>query len=606
MQNLLRDLTELLSKDDRLVSEGKLLKNKVIELALKIDCNLIKLLLRSKPIKNHFFADADGVLVFDKIKFQKFVSNKQFLPDSYTAFKNKIGLVNENGNYLSESKEVVLAWPYKDCVLEGGQTKEDQKRDEIFWNETLAPDEIDRLLAPKVFTNFKRYDQEGEHVLTGKGKIDFFKENLIIKGNNLLALHSLKHQFRGQVKLIYIDPPYNTGNDSFGYNNNFNHSSWLTFMKNRLHIARELLSDSGAIFIQCDDSEQAYLKVLCDEIYGSQNFINCIAVKMSEPTGVKMAHAQLRFPKIKEYILAYKKLTFEFTTIDKIRKTKWDDEYKHYLEGLSRESREKLRDIQSNEWNDADDVSVANSLLKKVRLVPVSEKLKGAGVSSKDEEAWKFENSWRIAQTVSSDSIRDIVKNMSKMPDQNVAAAISKDGVLFFYNTKANLGMGGRIRVTIADDFLFTNPCDFWQDIKTTGIAGEGDVSLKYGKKPEKLVARIIRMTSSRGDLVLDFHVGSGTTCAVAHKMGRQYIGIEQLDYGENDSVVRLKNVINGDRSGISKSVNWQGGGEFIYCELMKYNEAYVHRIHKAKTAAPPRDLEEHAGEGIYQLQGRT
>ena len=120
MQNLLRDLTELLSKDDRLVSEGKLLKNKVIELALKMDSDLIKLLLRSKPIKKHFFADADGVLVFDKIKFQKFVSNKEFLPDSYTAFKNKIGLVNETGNYLSESKEVVLAWPYKDCVLEGG------------------------------------------------------------------------------------------------------------------------------------------------------------------------------------------------------------------------------------------------------------------------------------------------------------------------------------------------------------------------------------------------------------------------------------------------------------------------------------------------------
>ena len=162
---------------------------------------------------------------------------------------------------------MVLAWPYKDCVLEGGQTKEDQKRDEIFWNETLAPDEIDRLLAPKVFTNFKKYDKNGEHALSGKEKIDFSKENLIIKGNNLLALHSLYKRFAGQVKLIYIDPPYNTGSDSFQYNDNFNHSTWLTFMKNRLEVAKDLLSTGGIIFIQIDIREQPYLKVLCDEIF---------------------------------------------------------------------------------------------------------------------------------------------------------------------------------------------------------------------------------------------------------------------------------------------------------------------------------------------------
>src|SRR4030067_3509633 len=137
MQNLLKNLTELLSKDDRLFSEGKLLKNKIVELALKIDADLIKHLLKSKSIKNHFFTEVDGILVFDKIKFQKFVSNKEFLPDSYTAFKNKIGLVNEDGEYLLESNEVALVWPYKDCILEGGQTKEDLERDEIFWNETL-------------------------------------------------------------------------------------------------------------------------------------------------------------------------------------------------------------------------------------------------------------------------------------------------------------------------------------------------------------------------------------------------------------------------------------------------------------------------------------
>src|SRR3990167_1336280 len=247
MQNLLEQLKKVLAKDERLVSEGEILKNKVIELAIKLDKELIELLLADKQMKEVFFAQAGKATIFNKDKFIKFVSNKQFLPDSYTAFKNKIGLT-EDEEFISEKKEVVLSWPYKDCVLEGGMTKEDQKRDEIFWNQTLAPDEISRLLDPKVFTTAKRIDAKGEHKLE-KFKTDEngdIKDNLIIKGNNLLALHSLKKRFAGKVKLIYIDPPYNTGNDSFGYNDHFNHSSWLTFMRNRLEVARELLRNDGS------------------------------------------------------------------------------------------------------------------------------------------------------------------------------------------------------------------------------------------------------------------------------------------------------------------------------------------------------------------------
>lgn len=315
MQNLLEELIQLLSKDDRLVSEGKLLKNKVIELALNMDAGLIKLLLKNESIKRHFFVEVGNVLVFDKIKFQKFVSNKQFLPDSYTAFKNKIGLVNENGDYLSESREVVLAWPYKDCVLEGGQTKEDQKRDEIFWNETLAPDEIDRLLAPKVLTGFKRYDKKGGHGLSGKEEIDFSKENLIIKGNNLLALHSLYKRFAGKVKLIYIDPPYNREEDKATfYNDNFNHSTWLSFMKNRLELASKLLKPDGAIFISIDDNEQAYLKVLCDSIFGQENFLSNIAYERSGVSGLGQGGDFL--VNTHESILCYSKKRENFHSLD--------------------------------------------------------------------------------------------------------------------------------------------------------------------------------------------------------------------------------------------------------------------------------------------------
>ena len=239
MQNLQNELINILQHEDALVVEGQLNKNKIVEMALQVDPQLIKHLIKHDTFKTHFFTDVEGVLVFDKIKFQRFVNNKSFLPDSYTAFKNKIGLTINDGttdNYITTKNDVVLAWPHKDCVLEGGQTKEDQKRNEIFWNETLAPDEIDRLLDPKVFTNWKKYDQQGEHEVTEISDND----NLIIKGNNLLALASLKKRFKNRVKLIYIDPPYNTGSDSFQYNDSFNHSSWLTFTRNRLIQAKEL------------------------------------------------------------------------------------------------------------------------------------------------------------------------------------------------------------------------------------------------------------------------------------------------------------------------------------------------------------------------------
>lgn len=282
----MNDLMKLFQKDSRIFANGKLLKNKLTELALKLDQSLIELLLSDKKAKGHFFVDKivkkDKILIFDKDKFISFVNNKEFLPDSFTRFKNKIGLMT-NGDYLKEKGDVVLTWAYKDCVLEGGQDKEDQKRDEIFHNETLSPDEIDRLFEPKVLTNFMRYD--GKKALTVTGFND--DDNLIIKGNNLLALHCLKQKYRGQVKLIFIDPPYNTENDSFKYNDKFTHSTWLTFMKNRLEIAKELLSYDGSIYVQLDYNEVHYFKVLMDEVFGRESFQREIVWDISVLSGFK-------------------------------------------------------------------------------------------------------------------------------------------------------------------------------------------------------------------------------------------------------------------------------------------------------------------------------
>lgn len=268
LENLLKTLDKFIDK------EGNLLKQNVKDSSEKFDNDLIKLLLNDKASNEHFFDKIDNATIFNYRKFIDYIDDKNFLIDSYTKFSNKVGLTISN-KHIKQIDDVVLSFPFKDCVLEGGQSKDDEKRKEIFFNEVLAKDEINRLLDKKVICNAQKYRQDGltEEVKFTRDAQDTIKDNLIIKGNNLLALHTLKSNFAGKVKLIYIDPPYNTGNDSFNYNDNFNHSTWLTFMKNRLEVARDLLADDGVIFVQCDDNEQAYLKVLMDEVFGRGNFI---------------------------------------------------------------------------------------------------------------------------------------------------------------------------------------------------------------------------------------------------------------------------------------------------------------------------------------------
>lgn len=284
-KNLYDQLGELLKTREEYRSEdGDLLKAKVYSDIMTMDRNLISLLLSDEEVKEAFFLKVDGALVFDKQKFTWIIDSKEFLPDSYTAYTNKIGLTSD-GEFISQKNDVVLDFPYKDCVLEGGQDKEDQKRKEIFYNETLASSEIRRMLDPKVFTKAKRYTKDGV-----EENIDFNeKDNLIIKGNNLIALSSLLERYEGKVKCIYIDPPYNTNNDTnntFKYNNSFNHSTWLTFMKNRLEEAKKLLiPDEGAMIIAIDENEQAYLGVLLDEVF--KEYENHMITIIHNPRGIQ-------------------------------------------------------------------------------------------------------------------------------------------------------------------------------------------------------------------------------------------------------------------------------------------------------------------------------
>lgn len=245
-----------------------------------------------EELKNRFFVSCGETLIFKSDDFLSFL-NLRKLSGSFTSYANKIGLSSKTKAFLKSQSEVVLNFAFKDGVIKGGQSKDEQKSQEIFFNEILARDEIDVLFAKKALQNFEFLGQE-------KSLKD---ANFLIKGNNLLALHSLKKRYASKVKLIYIDPPYNTGNDSFNYNDKFNHSTWLSFMKNRLEVAREFLREDGVIFIQCDDNEQAYLKVLCDEIFGRENFVACF---MWEKTSNSLSRIRIKT----EYILCYEKTKF--------------------------------------------------------------------------------------------------------------------------------------------------------------------------------------------------------------------------------------------------------------------------------------------------------
>lgn len=558
MQNLQKDLIQLLKDQDNLVIDGALNKNKIIEAALKVEPFLIKLLLANSTFKKHFFVDVEGVQVFDKIKFQRFVSNKSFLPDSYTAFKNKIGLaINDDttDNYIKAKNDVVLAWPHKDCILEGGQTKEDQKRNEIFWNETLAPDNVDRLLDAKAFDNFKKYDKDGVH------KINEIKggENLILKGNNLLILSSLLKTHRGKIKLIYIDPPYNTGGDTFMYNDSFNHSAWLTFMKNRLVIAKELLKSDGVIFIQCDDNEQAYLKVLMDEVFGRDNFIACAPRKTGAGAAATNSKYALRKPYDFVLIHTKNKINTKFNKlIVGTKEYKLKDDYGKYSLGVFQPSgSDATRKRRPNLYypiylqnNGKLSLEKDNNTVKEI----LPDKYKG------EDGRWMWKKEKFLA-----DSDKYLYYDGNKIKrkiyyDQTQDQTKYQVEKAYFDESNYRNSVGTIELKTMFDKLVFNNP------------------------KPEFLLKKLIEIATNPGDLILDYNLGSGTTAAVSHKMKRKYIGIEQMDYVDTVTTERLRKVIEGEQGGISKDVNWKGGGSFVYAELMQYNQYFINKIQDAKT----------------------
>ncbi|WP_187897032.1 site-specific DNA-methyltransferase [Helicobacter pylori] len=493
-------------------------KERLVTLILQHDEKLLIFMLEhenANDYKNAFFKTIANTLVFNEKALLECLEIKE-LEKSFTRFKNKIGLFSQGG-LIKSSELVVLNFPFKDNVLLGNAKDNSTKSNELFYHEILHKNEIDTLLKKKALCRFEMHG-EGDLQSALKDK----NTNYLIKGNNLIALHSLKKKFAKQVKCIYIDPPYNTGNDSFNYNDNFNHSSWLVFMKNRLEAAREFLSDDGVIFVQCDDNEQAYLKVLMDEIFLRENFVASISWKQFHSVKNDAAN----FSKNIEYILCYcknfSKNLISNEPFDKSNSYKLKDENGFY----------KLDPVWAKSGNNFSPYTFLN----------------GKTWSPPSGTFWRYS----IGTLKDMEQNNRIVFNgknpMAKRYLSEVAEGRKSSTFWDGSEVGYNLNGDAEIKQLFNGNKVFNNP------------------------KPEALISRILEISTNENDLVLDFFAGSGTTCAVAHKMKRRYIGIEQMDYIETITKERLKKVIEGEQGGISKKCGFKGGGSFVYAELKEVN----------------------------------
>jgi len=531
---------------DKYLIEDKVNKNKVIQDLDAYDNELLEEFISNNTLKEYFTIEIKGNIVLQTNKLIELFEADEYWQDSYTKYSKKIGLT-QNGKFIDESTDIVLDFPYKDTVLKANMSKEDIDKDDLrpdepFLNEVVAKEEIDVLLDKKVLVNAKKYDVDGVHDVDSFSKDD----NLIMKGNNLLALHTLKEKYAGKVKLIYIDPPYNTGKDTFNYNDTFNHSSWLTFIKNRLEIAWELLSVDGTIWISIDDYESHYLKVLADNVFGRENFLNeVIWQRAYAPINLKKT-----FSRSHDTILVYAKNNSSDKELNRIpRKDSMVDSYKN-------------PDNDPRGPYKADNFSVGPAIEKNIYEITTPS---GRKVLPPSGRSWLFSKE-RFKELLEDNRVY-FGRDGNSMPSYKRFLSEVKDGVVAqtvwtYQEVGHNQDAKKEIKKLFEGNSVFGTP------------------------KPEKFIQRIITLGSNENDLVLDFFMGSATTQAVAHKMNRRYIGIEQMDYINTVSVPRLQKVIEGEQGGISEEVEWEGGGSFVYVELMEKNRGFLKSIKNAKTQA--------------------
>jgi adenine-specific DNA-methyltransferase len=384
---------------------------------------------------------------------------------------------------------------------------------------------------------------------------DVKSENMLIQGDNLLALKALEQDYTAKVKCIYIDPPYNTGNAFEHYDDGIEHSLWLSLIYDRLKILKTLLANDGAIFIQLDDNELDYCKIMCDELFGRENLVNRITIDARSPSAFSTVNPGVF--KASEYILFYAK------------------DRSYFKEAGSRIPREV--DYAYNLWLTNPNMDFSQWKFSKV-LEAYTEKNHRQVHPKKALENYNqfiVDNADRVARyaSISDSGAGEKIINLKKesLANKDRIYKLEREGKLddvyvlngqqIIFYSKNVVEIDGAKKASK----LLTN---IWTDIAWEGIASEGGVVFKKSKKPERLIRRVIELTTNPGDLVLDSFLGSGTTAAVAHKMGRRWIGVELGEHAQTHCYPRLKAVVNGEQSGISKAINWQGGGGFKFYTL--------------------------------------
>jgi adenine-specific DNA-methyltransferase len=592
-------LDNQLKKNPNFISDnGDLKKWVVLDNARNFDEELLELLIDNEEIKNYFFKEVKGTLIFNLNMFVQFLEQKNYLNDSYTQYKNKVGLTID-GKYLKQRNEVALVWPFKDCILEGGQNREEQKREEIFFNEILAQDEITQLSEPKVLTNAKRIGKDGESEIIhiNRSEDSLITDNLVIKGNNLLCLHSIKKQFFGKIKFIYIDPPYNTGGaaNTFKYNNTFNHSTWLTFMQNRISVAKQLLDDNGAICIAIDDEEYAHLKVLCDDVLGRENYIGTIIVQ-SNPRGRTI---NSHFATCHEYAMFYAKNINDVVVNNQTLTDEQEGDFdKSDTEGKFRFLPFRRSGGTSTPAERPNSEFTLYYSKKEKKIIAIGGERLGDSSSEyepkeilqldKDEEIIRIEPK-DFLQKNKSDIIQilpfDVLgkRRVWRWSDRKAILKAAKNND---FNVVIN---GDKYTVQLKDRIKEgRKPKSIWSDSKYDASANgtmllkkifDGEKLFSYPKSIYTVKDAVEIFTDSQAnDIVLDFFGGSGTTAHAVLELNkeddgnRQFIITEQLDYIETVTSKRIQKIIEQNNS-----------GDFIYIELKKYNQTFIEKIEEAK-----------------------
>lgn len=408
------------------------------------------------------------------------------------------------------------------------------------------------------------------------------KDNILVHGDNLEALKALLPFYAGEVKCIYIDPPYNTGSAFEHYDDNLEHSTWLNMMYPRLKLLREFMREDGSIWISIDDREGAYLRVICDEIFGRQNFVSNISWQRTYST----RNDAKGIVNEVEHILVYSKR--EGWQPKKLARTEeMDDKYKN-------------PDNDVEPWKSTD-ASAPGAATHQGMVYAIQNPITGTLIYPPSGRCWSYDQSTMLSlmngwaeyelKDISDDSKRaeicgvnvdDVRKNVNAImlakpleESRKRAEELLKNGPWpKLYLMKK--GKGGLARKTYLSDVGGAPPTNLFEykDVGHTDEAKKEVLKVFDGQspfatpKPERLIKRVLEIATDEGDLVMDSFLGSGTTAAVAHKMGRRWIGIEMGDHAKTHCAVRMKKVVDGEQGGISKAVKWNGGGGFRFYEL--------------------------------------